>query len=456
MAVSDNTISNVNATIQAAVSLSEQIHTIYMGYNAFEETSRILKKHLATSCVFLVADEYTMAAAGNDLQKVFTKNGLFCSTHVFSASPRLKGTVENAELFLPLLEKHNAIPIAVGSGVINDLTRYAAFQLNKPFVSFATAASMDGYASAGAPLSQQGFKHTIPCRPPQVILADPDIIASAPREMAGWGYGDLAGKVPAGADWLIADALGIEKIDPAAWALVHEHLPTWLSSPSGVAEGDKNSVCALFAGLVSAGIAMEIYGSSRPASGADHQIAHLWEMDGLEYEGLPVSHGSCVALGALSTLALYEWMLQQDFCRLNIDNIIQQRKQLPDMEDAIRKLFSSPPIAEKTLIETRVKFTEDDVLKDRLKHIKDIWPVLEQKLKEFLIPFDKMEEMFVNAGVVTHPGSVGVDPEYHSKILKKSRFIRRRYTILDFLEDTGCFDDAVDYVLLKFKQLNTL
>ena len=102
------------------------------------------------------------------------------------------------------------------------------------------------------------------------------------------------------------------------------------------------------------------------------------------------------------------------------------------------------------------KFTEDDVLKDRLKHIKDIWPVLEQKLKEFLIPFDKMEEMFVNAGVVTHPGSVGVDPEYHSKILKKSRFIRRRYTILDFLEDTGCFDDAVDYVLLKFKQLNTL
>ncbi len=31
---------------------------------------------------------------------------------------------------------------------------------------------MDGYTSAGAPLSDKGFKITIPCRPAKVLLAD--------------------------------------------------------------------------------------------------------------------------------------------------------------------------------------------------------------------------------------------------------------------------------------------
>ena len=105
------------------------------------------------------------------------------------------------------------VPIAVGAGVINDLVKYAAYRKGLPFMSVATAASMDGYASGGAPLSKNGFKHTIACVPPRVIVADSHILATAPAPMAGWGYGDLAGKIPAGADWIIADALRVEAMD---------------------------------------------------------------------------------------------------------------------------------------------------------------------------------------------------------------------------------------------------
>ena len=170
------------------------------------------------------------------------------------------------------------VPIAVGAGVINDLVKYAAYRKGLPFMSVATAASMDGYASGGAPLSKNGFKHTIACAPPRVIVADSHILATAPAPMAGWGYGDLAGKIPAGADWIIADALRVEAMDHDVWSLVHDHLGDWLSDPAGIAKGDSQTLVELHKGLTICGLSMEFHGSTRPASGADQQIAHIWEM----------------------------------------------------------------------------------------------------------------------------------------------------------------------------------
>jgi len=349
-------------------------------------------------------------------------------------------------VFLTRLQAHDGVPVSVGSGVINDLVKYAAFQVGKPYLSVATAASMDGYASAGSPLTQKGFKHTIPCAPPRVIVADLDIISDAPKTMSGWGYGDLAGKIPAGADWLIADALEIEKIDTVAWPLIQGNLRAWLSNPAGVVSGDASTSSDLFTGLVMAGIAMELYGGSRPASGAEHQSAHMWEMDGVEFGGLPVSHGTCVALGTLTILSLYEWLLAQDFQDLDAQRVVRHRRRLDDLAVEIRRRFTSPDIAEKTLQETGAKYIEDGPLRERIEHIKRIWPILRRRIADYLIPFDEMKSMLETAGIVTDPAAVGIDRTYHRDTLIGSRLIRRRYTILDFLEETGRFDEAVDHV----------
>ncbi len=432
--------------IRSAVAQSKKIEAVVIEQGALRRVPDLLREHFKSSSAFLVADENTMAAAGNDLKKHLTDGGFALSEHIFPGTPYLKGKVEYAEVFLPRLQAHGGVPVAVGSGVINDLVKYAAFQIGKPYLAVATAASMDGYASAGSPLTQKGFKHTIPCAPPRVIIADLGIISNAPPAMSGWGYGDLAGKIPAGADWLIADALGVEKLDTAAWPMVQDNLRTWLSNPRGVATGDAAASSALFSGLVMVGIAMEIHGSSRPASGADHQIAHLWEMDGIEYDGRPVSHGTCVALGALTVLSLYEWLLAQDFQDLDVHGVIRHRRRLDDLEAEIRRRFISPDIAERTLQETRAKYIEDDLLRQRIERIKRIWPDLRRRLADYLIPFDEMKAMLLAAGIATGSAAVGIDRAYHRQTLVGSRLIRRRYTILDFLEETGRFDEAVDHV----------
>ena len=57
--------------------------------------------------------------------------------------------------------------VAVGSGTINDLCKYAAAKDGKPYVVFATAPSMNGYTSMNAAITVDGHKKTLPAATPR-------------------------------------------------------------------------------------------------------------------------------------------------------------------------------------------------------------------------------------------------------------------------------------------------
>ena len=86
----------------------------------------------------------------------------------------------------------------------------------------ATAASMDGYTAFGASITAEGAKQTFSCPAPLAVLADTNIIRKAPGIMTASGYADLFAKVTAGADWILADWMGVEKIDETAWSIVQD------------------------------------------------------------------------------------------------------------------------------------------------------------------------------------------------------------------------------------------
>jgi glycerol-1-phosphate dehydrogenase [NAD(P)+] len=92
------------------------------------------------------------------------------------------------------LSPEDVVPVAVGSGTLNDLTKLAAYRLGRPYVVVATAASMDGYAAFGASITRDGFKQTMACAAPAAIVADVDLLASAPVQLTSSGYGDLLGR----------------------------------------------------------------------------------------------------------------------------------------------------------------------------------------------------------------------------------------------------------------------
>lgn len=160
-----------------------------------------------------------------------------------------------------------------------------------------TAASMDGYTAYGASITKDGNKQTFDCPAPLGMVLDPSISAAAPARMSASGYADLIAKIPAGADWMLSDAVGSEPMDDFAFGLVQDGLKEALSDPAGVHAGNVEKVEQLAEGLLLSGFAMQATQSSRPASGAEHQFSHLWDMEHLKYNGASVSHGFKVGIG---------------------------------------------------------------------------------------------------------------------------------------------------------------
>ena len=417
------------AAFADAMSRSRMVADLIISAGALARVGELFQHNFSGFSACLFADEKGWAAAGRAVEAQLAAIGVATRRHVIAAQPRPKPTVTLANVFRDVLATDQSIPIAIGSGVINDLVKYAAFSLDRRYMCVATAASMDGYTSAGSPLSDDGFKITIPCRPPLVVIGDLDIIANAPPAMMGWGYGDLAGKVPAGADWILADALGVEPIDATSWDMVQAGLRDWLLGAGKIAAGDRQAIEGLFAGLAMVGLAMEAHGSSRPASGADHQIAHLWEMDDLLHHGERVSHGACVSIGCMAVLHLYAFLLKQDIAALDSQEVVARAPSLDAKATMIAQVFPQAEIANRALAETTAKHLDPVAHRLRLERLKSQWPSLKERLRLQLLSPAEMADLLAMAGAPVVAADIGVDRSYLQRTTLAARFLRSRYTV---------------------------
>jgi glycerol-1-phosphate dehydrogenase [NAD(P)+] len=328
--------------------------------------------------------------------------------------------------------------------VVSDITKYASELARTPYVCVATAASMDGYAASGAAMLDEGFKRTLPCAPPIAVIADLDVIALAPGRMAAWGYGDLAGKVVAGADWMLADAAGEDPIAAEPFALVQDHVRDWLSDPARVAAHEIEALRGLMHGLIVSGFAMQAHGNSRPASGSDHQLSHLWEMERLTVGGEPAAHGACVGVGAVAMLALYEWLLERDVSAAVAHADAAASVDAQRIEDEVVASFSEPWIVASARVEAMSKIPTAEHRAARLRSLGRAWPDLVARLRAQLVPAATLADWLRTCGAAWHPGQLGVSTAKLAADYRRARLIRRRYTILDVLDDLGWLDEGID------------
>ena len=262
-------------TLEEVLSRASDTKKPRIGDGIISEVADLFKEVFPGKRPLVVADPTTWRVAGEKVQESFIKAGLNPDKPHILTDEGLHAEWKYIEELDKVLGETDAIAVAVGSGTINDLCKLSSHHCGKRYMTVATAASMDGYTAYGASITRDGAKQTFSCPAPLALLADVDIIAAAPSEMTASGYADLFAKVPAGADWIISDALGIEPIDDFSFGIVQDGLKLALSDPEGAKAGKKECIERLIEGLVLSGFAMQTHKSSRPASGADHQFSHL-------------------------------------------------------------------------------------------------------------------------------------------------------------------------------------
>ncbi|CAN5849389.1 iron-containing alcohol dehydrogenase [soil metagenome] len=427
---------------------------VSIGAGVLASVDEVFSQSFGDQPAVVVADENTFAAAGKEVQQRFeVARRRLIDPFVFPRKPTLYAGYENIESLVEFLRGHDAIPVAVGSGTLNDIVKRAAYECDRPYMVVATAASMDGYTAFGASIARDGYKQTMTCPAPKAVLADIEVLVEAPPEMTSAGYADLLGKVTAGADWLIADALGVEEIDPTVWSLVQGPLREWTGKPAELNAGDQEAMESLIEGLIVSGLAMQAAASSRPASGAEHLFSHLWEMEGLghgeDHEGPPLSHGFKVGVGSVSIAAFYERILGRDLGDLNVEEIVRTWPSREEVEQSVRRSHKTPGLDEAAVAESLSKYIDAEQLAQRLELLSERWPDLRDRLVEQFLSASRLREMLQAAGCPTTPSEIGLSAEEFETTYFRAQMIRRRYTVLDLAKETGILEGCIDELFVS-------
>jgi len=289
----------------------------------------------------------------------------------------------------------------------------------------------------------EGFGHS-----PAVVVADENTFEVAGKEVRRRLERAGHTMMESYADWLVAEALEVEKIDPVGWSLVQDHLRGWTDGPAELRAGDQKSTDRLMEGLILSGLGMQSYQSSRTASGAEHQFSHLWEMEGLGHgeghEGTPLSHGFKVGVGTVAIAALYELVLERDLGDLDIETLRDTWPTREAMERSVRAQHTSPDLERGAVEQTPAKYISAGELAQRLALLRDVWPGLREKVRVQLMPAVRVREMLQAAGCPTSPVEIGLGWEDFEATYLRARTIRKRYTVLDLAFEAGILEECVD------------
>ena len=435
-----------NELIATALETASDTKDIEFGVGVLKETGPLFARLFPGKTALVVADENTFGAAGKGVVDSLKAAGVpMHDPYVFPGKPTLYAGYENVIKVREILQDlDDTVICSIASGTLNDLCKLASGELGRQYMNVCTAASVDGYAAFGASITKDGFKITRECPAPAGLVADLDVIAAAPQRLTATGYGDLIEKIPAGADWLLADRLGVEAVDDYTWSLVQGPLRGALSDPEGAAKGDRDAIEGLAEGNIMSGLAMQALSSSRPASGAGHQFSHTWEMEGhgLDWEP-PLSHGFKVGVGTVASLAIWEEFLAMDIPNLDIDEVVANAPSEAEVLAKVEQLII-PSIQGEAKKHSLNKHLEGEELRKRLELLKEKWSEIKEICSMQLISPEEAQENLRKAGAPYHPEMIKIDWDRFRKTHRQAQMIRSRYTVLDILMDLNALDEVID------------
>jgi len=440
----------MNSSIEYLEYDSSNFYTKYnlVGKGILDRLSEILSHDFESSSFLIITDEKIWSHVSHYFT-AFIENSNTVSIEMFPGVPMAYADSESVEKVASVISSCNSIPIAVGSGTINDIVKRAAYLSSKKYICIPTAPSVDGFSSTGAAITVDGFKTTLECLPPYYIVADKNIIENAPSELISAGYGDLIGKLTAGADWIIADLLSIEKIDNIAWSLSQNAARRLFYQSEEIRSRNPNAIVELYKGLIDSGLSIQLYKNSRPASGTEHLISHTWEMIIHNNNDRIIFHGLQIALGTLISAAMMNEIFSEN--STFAEDIKNGRLINKDLLKYRLSIVDSIPLAaaaRKRILDTATSKTPNQrILEKRIENIVVNWELLSHRIRNHLPPFREILSALHTVGCPTKLSHLNMKAEDIYMAIRIASLIRNRYTMLDLVSELGILDLVIEAIL---------
>lgn len=384
------------------------IHDIRIGSGLVTQVGEILRENGFPRRLLLIGDRDTLAAAAG-IEESLT--GFEVTRHCYDTLR--VATMDDVRLVEDYLDRVDAV-VAVGAGSIHDPSRLACARRNKPLCLFATAPSMDGFASYNAPIVDGGFKTTHAAKCPEVIIADTKILAAAPKALKSAGFGDMISKYIALIDWQVSHLVTGEAYCPRVAELTRTAVDRLMTMAGRVTLEDEETAAAVLESLLMTGIAMSFTRTSRPGSGTEHILAHYWECIELLEGKIPNFHGEDVGVATLLTLREYEDLASRE--------TVTAHPEVNDW-DAVYRAYG--PLAG-DVRQLNTPDTITDGIDPRV--IEEKWPEIRAIVRS--VPdYDACYRAMKAAGCKTTIAEIGKDPAFVAESLLYHPYMRRRLSL---------------------------
>ena len=372
--------------------------TIEIGYSATDKLNVFLSENYKN--ILVVCDTNTVKFHDN-----------ITAEHVYYTYPSdVHATPEAAaEISDSFIECD--VMIACGAGTIHDITRYAAHERNIPFIAYPTAASVDGFVSNVAAMTIDHRKKTLISTPPIALFADPNVFTTAPNKLTVSGVCDIIGKYISLFEWKFSALITDEQLDHEIIKMTEEAVNKLMN----LDVNDENYTITVMEGLTLSGMVIQMYGNSRPASGAEHHLSHLWEMHCINGE-TPALHGEKVGVATLILLEKYK----------NLKEIKYRQK-------SITRGYLAPVYGDLTdgIIDENTPSSLDSISQANIdKNIDAIFELIRE-----LPDLDKLTAYYNKIGALTTLAELELpdSDEFLAKTLEFAPYVRNRLTLLKIL-----------------------
>ncbi|OJF97406.1 sn-glycerol-1-phosphate dehydrogenase [Pararhizobium antarcticum] len=330
--------------------------------------------------------------------------------------------------------RHVDALIAVGSGTINDLCKYATAGDGREYSVFGTAPSMNGYTSTTASITlDSGLKTTMSAHAAKGVFLDIEISAGAPQYLIAAGFGDSMCRSTAQVDWYFSHMLLGTNYATSPYVLQADDEAAIMMRSEGLGHRDHEAIGYLHRILTLGGFGISITGMSHPGSMGEHQISHwIDSFAGARHPG--TVHGQQVGVSSVTMARLQEIILASETAP----------KVQPTLFDEADICSRYPAAAvEECLKASRAK-AMDQARADRFNaDLERLWPTLRLKLKEMSVPSATLATHIRAAGGGATPAEIGMDRDLYRDAVRYSKEMRNRYSMLDLAADMGILEQFI-------------
>ncbi len=382
----------------------------------------LVRKLHGNGKICVVCDSTTEAILG---ARVTSNIGGDCGTLILR-NP--KSTVDTAERLRGQTRHADAL-VAVGSGTVSDLVKYASFLAGKSYSVFPTS-PMNAYTTGTASLTDTGIKRSLPAHNARGVFVDLQILAGCPQRLINSALSDVVCRTTAQVDWLLSRAFHGTPYSDVPYQLLAYDEESLFANAHRLRERDLDVMASLVRTCALNGLGSAVVGTTHPGSMAEHMVSHYLDMfAGDAHPG--TLHGEQVGVATLSICRLQNRILRADAPPVirfaNLDEAFFARRFGRDNAAEYAACYAAKALDARAAEKWNT-------------HLAAHWDDFTAPMRAVMLSAEEVAAPLTAAGAPMSPQDLGFDAAFYAEAIRGARFIRDRFTILDLADDSGLLD----------------